>query len=292
MTTRKNWENTNSFHNLDFLDFNKLIAKKKVLNYSIAFIIPTLNEEKTIGKIVSILINEKTAGLIDEVIVIDSESQDDTVNIAKNNGADVFLASEIKTGKKSYIGKGENMWKSLFVSKSDIICWVDGDIIDFTNRFVYGLIGPLLFNDKIKFIKSTYKRPLLDNKREIKDGGGRLTELLIKPLLKLYFSNLLYFNQPLSGEYGGFREIFDNLNFPIGYGVEISLLIDIYMKNGILSMAQVNMGQRKHRNRKLQDLSEMADEILPIFFNRCEKYNVNIYGKNNILKNIKIRDNL
>ena len=276
----KPWLVSNSFTCNDYTDYHELLSQKKLINKTISFVVPTLNEEKTIGKIVEILVNEKIAGLIDEVIVVDSHSSDSTIAIAKEKGADVYLSSEIKPETGYNKGKGENLWKSLFVSQSDIIFWVDGDILDFTNRFVHGLIGPLLYNPDIKYIKSMYKRPLIDRKQEVKNGGGRLTELLIKPLISVYFKGLSVFNQPLSGEYGGYREVFEDIDFPIGYGVEIALLIDIYSQYGIEAIGQVDMGHRRHRNRNLSELSSMAHDILPIFYNRCKKYNaVNDYNE-------------
>ncbi len=269
-----NWLKSNSFIANDFCDFQKLLCLKKDRGYTISFVVPTLNEEKTIGNIVNILIEEQKKGLIDEVIVIDSSSTDSTIKKAKENGAKVFLANEIEPNSPKYKGKGENLWKSLFVTNSDLIFWVDGDIIDFSNRFVYGLIAPILTNTEIKFVKSMYNRPLIDSKYEIENGGGRLTEILIKPLLQEFFCELLAFNQPLSGEYGGFKNIFTNLAFPTGYGVDIALLIDIYKNHGLNSMCQVDMGQRIHRNRELSCLSEMGKNIIPVFFDRCKKYGV------------------
>ena len=274
------WCKTNTSNFDIFYDLEKLISLKKEKNYTIAFVVPTLNEEKTIGKVVSVLSKEQKIGIIDEVFVIDSNSTDNTIEEARKHGAKVFLADEIKPNDQKFTGKGENLWKSLLVTNADLIFWVDGDITNFSNRFVYGLIGPILTNKDIKFVKSMYRRPLIDNKYEIENGGGRLTELLIKPLLKEYFEDLLCFNQPLSGEYGGFREIFTEIDFPIGYGVEIGLLIDIYKNHGLSSMFQVDMGERKHRNRDLSYLSEMAKNITPIFFDRCKKYGV--YKKNSI----------
>lgn len=257
----------------EFSNFRLLKQAKQDRNITIAFVIPTLNEAKTIGNIVSVLLNEKDSGIIDEVIVVDSDSTDDTVAIAKRAGASVFKSSDIKSSDNNhYIGKGENLWKSLHITQCDAVFWVDGDIHDFSNRFVHGLIGPLLLNSDISFVKSKYRRPLVDEKKEVENGGGRLTELLVKPLLSVHFPELLSFSQPLSGEYGGFREKLLQLDYHIGYGVEIGILIDYYFTFGRDSMAEVDMGVRIHRNRSLKELSEMAKEILPVYLRRCVKY--------------------
>jgi glucosyl-3-phosphoglycerate synthase len=210
--------------------------------------------------------------LVDELIVIDSGSTDNTLEIAASFGADVYVSNDILPDLDQFKGKGENLWKALYITKGDIIVYIDADIKNIHHRFAYGLIGPLLLDDQIKYVKAFYDRPISVGKNKIRPtGGGRVTELVIRPLFSLFFPELTQIIQPLSGEYAGCREIFENIPFPIGYGVETSMILDIYEKWGLDVIAQVDLDRRIHRNQDTKALGRMAFAILKTFINRQKK---------------------
>jgi len=266
-----NWLEENTFHYSDFKDLNRLLEQKAKKNLKISLCLPTLNEEKTIAKEIIILKSELMTRypLLDEIVVVDSGSTDKTTEIARAYGADVYDAAKILPHLEQYKGKGENLWKALYITKGDIIIYLDADIKNIHHRFAYGLLGPLLLYDHIKFVKAFYDRPISIGKNKIRPtGGGRVTELVIRPLFSLFFPELTQLIQPLSGEYAGFREVFERIPFPIGYGVETSMNMDIYEKWGLDVMAQVDLDRRIHRNQDTKALGRMAFTILKTFINR------------------------
>jgi glucosyl-3-phosphoglycerate synthase len=269
-----NWLEKNTFHYSEFTDLYRLVEEKQKKNLKISLCLPTLNEEKTIAKEIIIMKSELMTRypLVDELIVIDSGSTDNTVDIAGSFGADVHIANEILPDLEQFRGKGENLWKALYISKGDIIIYIDADIKNIHHRFAYGLIGPLLLDDRIKYTKAFYDRPISVGKNKIRPtGGGRVTELVIRPLFSLFFPELTQIIQPLSGEYAGYREIFENIPFPIGYGVETSMILDIYDKWGLDVIAQVDLDRRIHRNQDTKALGRMAFAILKTFINRQKR---------------------
>jgi glucosyl-3-phosphoglycerate synthase len=269
-----NWLEKNTFHYSEFNDLYRLVEEKQKKNLKISLCLPTLNEEKTIAKEIIIMKSELMTRypLVDELLVIDSGSTDNTVDIAGSFGADVHIANEILPDLEQFRGKGENLWKALYISKGDIIIYIDADIKNIHHRFAYGLIGPLLLDDRIKYTKAFYDRPISVGKNKIRPtGGGRVTELVIRPLFSLFFPELTQIIQPLSGEYAGYREIFENIPFPIGYGVETSMILDIYDKWGLDVIAQVDLDRRIHRNQDTKALGRMAFAILKTFINRQKR---------------------
>lgn len=272
---QKSWIKTNTFHHSQFSDIKHLVKMKEKRGVKISLCFPTLNEENTIGKEIIIMRSELVLKhpLVDEIVVIDSGSTDNTVVIAEEYGADVYLSEEILPHlKEQYKGKGENLWKALYVTSGDIIVYVDADIKNIHHRFGYGLVAPLLLDEHIKYSKAFYDRPIaLDTKRIQPSGGGRVTELVVRPLFALMYPELTQIIQPLSGEYAGHRDILENLAFPIGYGVETSMLLDIYEKWGLEIISQVDLDRRVHRNQDTHSLGRMAFGILQAFFRRVEK---------------------
>jgi glucosyl-3-phosphoglycerate synthase len=269
-----NWLEKNTFHYSDFKDLFHLVEVKQKKNLRISLCLPTLNEEKTIAKEIVILKSELMTRypLIDELVVIDSGSTDNTVNIAKSFGADVHDANEILPRLEKFKGKGENLWKALYITKGDIIVYIDADIKNIHHRFAYGLIGPLLLHDNIKYAKAFYDRPISIGKNKFRPtGGGRVTELVIRPLFSLFFPELTQIIQPLSGEYAGYREVLEKIPFPIGYGVETSMILDIYEKWGLDVIAQVDLDRRIHRNQDTKALGRMSFAILKTFINRQKR---------------------
>lgn len=281
---KNSWLDTNTFHHSEFKDIELLVEKKEQKNLTISLCLPTLNEEKTIAKEIIIMKSELMTRfpLIDEIVVIDSGSTDNTLDIAQSYGADVYEARNILPHLPDFTGKGENLWKALYITKGDIIIYLDADIKNIHHRFAYALLGPLLLNDHIKYAKAFYDRPISTDQQKIRTtGGGRVTELVIRPLFSLFFPELTQIIQPLSGEYAGFRDLFDKIPFPIGYGVETSMILDIYEKWGIDVIAQVDLDRRVHRNQDTKALGRMSFVILKTFLDRIER-----------LGNIKINTDL
>lgn len=269
-----NWLKSNTFHHSDFKDLGRLVEEKRKKNLKISLCLPTLNEEKTIAKEVLLMRSELMARypLLDEILVIDSGSIDKTKEIAEAFGADFYEANDILPHLEKYRGKGENLWKALYIAKGDIIIYLDADIKNIHHRFAYGLIGPLLLYDHIKYAKAFYDRPIAIGKNKLRPtGGGRVTELVIRPMFSLFFPELTQLMQPLSGEYAGFREIFEKIPFPIGYGVETSMILDIYTQWGLDVIAQVDLDRRVHRNQDTKALGRMSFVILKTFFNRTSE---------------------
>ncbi|MCJ8500662.1 glucosyl-3-phosphoglycerate synthase [Desulfatitalea alkaliphila] len=265
------WMRTNTFHYADFNDLQALVEAKRRKGLSISLCLPTLNEEKTIAKEIVIVKSELMSRfpLVDEIVVIDSDSTDHTRDIARAYGADVHKAAQILPHLECYTGKGENLWKALFVTRGDIIVYLDADIKNIHHRFVYGLVGPLLLDDRIRYTKAFYDRPIASDDHTLRPtGGGRVTELVIRPLFSLFFPELTQILQPLSGEYAGYRAIFEQIPFPIGYGVETSMILDIYQKWGLEVIGQVDLEKRIHRNQDTKALGKMAFAILKTFIHR------------------------
>lgn len=268
------WVKTHTFHHSQFSDIKRLVELKEKKGLKISLGFPTLNEEETIEKEIKVMKDELQLNypLIDEIAVIDSGSTDNTAAIAKQAGAKVYLSSECLPECGYSRGKGENLWKSLHLLEGDIILWIDADIKNIHPKFAYGILGPLLEFDEIVYVKAFYERPMNTvTNRMRRTGGGRVTEILVRPLLSNFYPELTGFFQPLSGEYAGRREILGKLSFRVGYGVEIGLLIDIYEQCGLFSLAQVDLDRRVHRNRSLDDLSRMSFAILHTFFTRLQE---------------------
>ena len=270
MNEKKAWLDRNTFHHGEFWDIIKLVEEKEKKGLTISLCIPTLNEEKTIGKEVLILRSElmERYPLIDEFAVIDSGSEDKTLEVARNYGADVYLASGILPEVGDKRGKGENLWKAIHQLKGDVICYVDADISNIHPRFVYGLVAPLIKRDEVHYVKAFYDRPLNYSSGLRSSGGGRVTEILIRPLFSLFYPELTNVVQPLSGEYAARREVLEMIPFPIGYGVETSHLLDLYEKFGLEAFAQTDLDRRVHRNQTTNALGKMSFGILQTFFNR------------------------
>jgi glucosyl-3-phosphoglycerate synthase len=271
---KSSWLEKNTFHYSEFNDLNRLVEEKQRKNLKISLCLPTLNEEKTIAKEILIMKSELMTRypLLDEIVVVDSGSTDKTRDIASAYGADVYEATEILPNLENFKGKGENLWKALYITKGDIIVYLDADIKNIHHRFAYALLGPLLLFDHIKYVKAFYDRPIAIGKSKIRPtGGGRVTELVIRPLFSLFFPELTQILQPLSGEYAGVRELFEKIPFPIGYGVETSMILDIYEKWGLDVMAQVDLDKRIHRNQDTRALGKMAFAILQTFIRRKRK---------------------
>jgi len=273
------WIDQNTYHHSQFWDLKKLVEEKEKKNLKISLCLPTLNEEKTIGKELIIFKSElvNRYPLIDEIAVIDSGSEDKTLEVAKSFGADTYLADDILPRLEKKKGKGENLWKAIYQLTGDIIVYVDADISNIHPRFVYGLVAPLIYRDELQYVKAFYDRPLAISGGVRASGGGRVTEILVRPLFSLFFPELTTIIQPLSGEYAVRREVLDKIAFPIGYGVETSHLIDVYHNFGLEAFAQTDLDKRVHENKPTQALGKMSFGILQTFIKRTKA--LGIIGK-------------
>ena len=266
------WFAENTFHSKEFEDVAELVALKRRQGLRISLGLPTLNEAETIGTIVETMLRElvERHPLLDELVVIDSGSSDDTVAIARSYGVPVHVHQEILPQHGSFHGKGEALWKSLYVLQGDLIAWIDTDIKNIHPRFVYGVLGPLLHQPRLQYVKGYYRRPLKLGARTTSSGGGRVTELTARPMLNMFFPELSGFLQPLSGEYAGRRAALENVPFFTGYGVETGLLIDLLQHYGLAALSQVDLKQRIHRNQSLGALTKMAFTIIQVAVKRLE----------------------
>jgi nucleotide-binding universal stress UspA family protein len=267
------WFAENTFHADEFADLERLADLKAERGLKISLAFPALNEEDTIGNVLNIARREllEKVPLIDEMILMDSDSTDSTRAIAEDLGVPVYIHQEVLPEYGARHGKGEALWKSLYVTSGDIVIWVDTDISNFHPRFIYGLIGPLLQRPNLMFVKGFYRRPLKAGKELQPGRGGRVTELTARPLLNLFYPELSGIIQPLAGEYGGRRSALEQVTFTSGYGVETSILIDIFEKFKLTSIAQVDLIERIHRNQPLARLSQMSFAIIQTLFSKLER---------------------
>lgn len=266
------WFAENTFHSREFRDLERLIMLKEERGLSISLGLPALNEQETVGKVIQTV---KTAlieqvPLLDEIVLIDSGSVDYTREIAADQGIPVYIHQEILPQYGAFHGKGEALWKSLYVLKGDIIAWIDTDIKNIHPRFVYGILGPLLRDRRIQYVKGFYRRPLKQGDKLVAGGGGRVTELTARPLINLFFPELSGLIQPLAGEYAGRRQALERLPFFTGYGVETGLLIDTLETFGLEAIAQVDLLERIHHNQALHSLSRMSFAIIQVIIGRLE----------------------
>lgn len=250
----------------DAFDVDFLVAAKARTATTVSVCLPARNEAATVGAVVESIRSSlmDTAPLVDEIVVVDDHSTDLTAALATGAGARVVDASTVLTEHGEGHGKGEALWKSVHESTGDVVVWVDADIVGFDPRFVIGLLGPLLTNPGIDFVKGHYQRPELGG-----TGGGRVTELLARPLLSHYFPELAEVAQPLGGEYAGRRALLVQLPFVVGYGVDVALLIDATRAVGIDRVAQVDLGVRQHRNRTLDELGPQAMAVSQAILDRA-----------------------
>ena len=268
------WFAENTFHADEFSDLSRLLEIKRRRGVTISLGLPALNEEETIGGVIEVLQQKlmKDVPLVDEIVVINSDSTDRTREIAEGMGVPVYIHQQIlPEAGEPHAGKGEALWKSLHVLKGDIIAWVDTDVSNMDPAFVYGLIGPLLREPRIGYVKGYYHRPIRSGGELQHEGGGRVTELTVRPLINLFFPLLSGLVQPLAGEYAGRREVLEQLPFFTGYGVETGMLIDLLEHYGLSSIGQVNLERRVHRNRSLADLSLTAFAIVQVILTRLQE---------------------
>jgi glucosyl-3-phosphoglycerate synthase len=250
---------------------DKLLAAKG--DTTVSVVLPARDERATVGEIVAAIRRDLVDGvpLVDEVLVIDSRSADDTAEVAAAAGARVVAQDSVLPDLPPMSGKGEALWKSLHVARGDVIVFVDADLRNFSSSFVTGLLGPLLTDPSVSYVKACYDRPYVADGRYVAGGGGRVTELVARPLINMHWPLLAGVLQPLSGEYAGRRSVLERLPFVTGYGVELGLLVDVLELAGLDAIAQVDLGTRVHRHQSAEALGGMSGQIMQTAWSRLER---------------------
>ncbi|MEV0470803.1 glucosyl-3-phosphoglycerate synthase [Streptomyces prunicolor] len=254
----EHWLSTRSWSMTD-RPLHKILAAKHRTGQSVSVVLPALNEEATVGEIVAIIRHDlmQQVPLVDEIVVVDSGSTDRTSEVAAAAGARVVHRDDILPRIPAVPGKGEVLWRSLLVTSGDIVCFIDADLKEFSSDFVTGIVGPLLTDPGVDLVKAMYDRPLGGAAGQ----GGRVTEMMARPLLNMHWPQLAGFVQPLGGEYAARRSLLEQLPFPVGYGIELGMLVDALHLVGLDALAQVDVGVRKHRHQDGQALGRMAAQI-------------------------------
>src|SRR5579862_8359427 len=244
----------------------ELLERKRQGDVRISVVIPARNEERTVAGVVGPLVQAlvQDASLVDELVVIDSDSTDATGRAAAGAGAVVHRARDIAPTLEAYRGKGEALWKSLLVTRGDVLVFVDADLTEWGPHFVTGLLGPLLAEPGVHLVKGFYDRVRTEEDGSVSTEGGRVTELVARPLLSLWWPHLAGVVQPLAGEWAARRGLMESLSIPVGYGVELSTLLDTAAAHGLDALAQVDLGSRAHKHQADHDLAVMAAELLVV----------------------------
>lgn len=253
------------------LSVENLVAKKNGRTISVC--IPARNEAATIAPILLRIKRELMDAhpLVDQLIVMDHESTDQTAEVASECGAAVIPANEVMSQFGPALGKGDVLWRSVEASTGDIVVWLDADLASFTAQYVSGLVGPMLNDESIALVRANYQRTLHGEG----DEGGRVTELTARPILKLLYPELAHIRQPLGGEYAIRRDVALAMPFEVDYGVEMGLLIDVARTYGVDAIAQADLGVRTHRNRPLAELHEQAIQVMRAALTRDVEIDLN-----------------
>lgn len=240
---------------------------------SVSVVIPARDEQDTVGDIVTTIRHElvERVPLVDEILVVDSRSCDRTAEVAAASGARVVAQDDVLPWLPRLDGKGDALWKGLAASSGDLVVFIDADLREFTADFVTGLLGPLLTDPTVSYVKGFYYRPLSHQAHTVPDGGGRVTELVARPLLNLYWPALAGFVQPLAGEYAGRRNVLEQVPFVTGYGTELGQLVDLLELIGLDAMAQVDLGHRCHTHQSNEALGRMSGQIMLTALARLER---------------------
>ena len=262
----RSWHRSHTFHHSEFPP-ERLSAERR---HTVSVCLPARNEERTIGAIVSSLTPLRESGVIDQIVVVDA-STDDTGRIARELGAEVHSQNDLRPEMGPVQGKGDAMWRSLAVLTGEVVVFLDADSEHFGAHFACGLLGPLLCDSRISFVKGLYRRPFRVGELTLPDGGGRVTELTARPLLNLFYPELAGIAQPLAGEVAARRELLESLPFVTGYGVDIALLVDAYGAVGLEGLAQVDLDVRQNAHQSLRDLGPMAFAVLRALASRLER---------------------
>lgn len=267
MSTRaRAWHRTNTYSHTAY-PASRLAAQRGA---SVSVCLPTRNEASTIGPILERLLPLRERGVVDQIAIVD-HSLDRTATIARALGVEVYDQSELMPELGPVLGKGDAMWRALRVLSGEVICFLDADSEQFGGHFASGLLGPLLCEEEISFVKGFYRRPFRIGETTLPDGGGRVTELTARPLLNLFYPHLAAVEQPLAGEIAARRELLEKLPFVTGYGVDIALLLDAYAAVGLDAIAQVDLEVRQNAHQPLRDLGPMAYAVLHAMATRLQR---------------------
>ncbi len=261
---------TPAIHQHRAFDPIQLAARARGAGEMISVVIPARDEAATVATVVGMVRDHLVSrvGLVHEVLVVDADSRDDTGAVAAAAGARVVRQSEVLPHLGNAPGKGEAMWKGLAAATGSVVVYLDADVVDLGPHFVTGLLGPLLTDPTVQLTKAAYDRPFIDAEGVAHGSGGRVTELLARPLLATWFAELTGIVQPLAGEVAARRSLLETLPFVRGYGVELAMLIDVVRRHGLDSIAQVDLGQRTHDHQDLAALGRMATELLQVALGR------------------------
>lgn len=252
------WAQTRSFHHS--LYPAERIARERELSVSVC--LPARECADTVGAIVGALAELRAVGAIDEVVVVDAASADGTAAAARRAGAVVHQEAELLPELGPVLGKGDAMYRALSVLDGELVCFVDADTEGFSAHFVCGLLGPLVCERGVSFVKASYRRPFVQDGVSLAEGGGRVNGLTARPALKLFYPELAAVAQPLAGEIAARRELLWRVPFATGYGVEIAMLIDVWREVGLEGIAQVDLDERRNRHQSLTALESMAVTVL------------------------------
>jgi glucosyl-3-phosphoglycerate synthase len=254
----RDWFARRSYEHDDFSPA-ELAARKRALGLSVSVVLPSRDVAGTIGAIADeIHALNGAAALVDQVLVVDAGSRDGTADVARRHGAEVYQEDDLLPQFGPAAGKGDAMWRSLAVARGDIVMFCDADTTNFGRHFVSGMLGPLLADPAVRFVKATYHRPLIGPRGDVLDDAGRVTELTAKPLLRAFFPELSGFGQPLAGELAAHRELLRSIPFLTGYAVEVAMLVDVLRTAGLDAMAQAGLGARHNRSKALHELGSMS----------------------------------
>jgi glucosyl-3-phosphoglycerate synthase len=257
------WFRHRSYDYRQFSDLGEMGRRKRALGLRVSAILPCRNVAETVGSIIDeIHATNVRAPLVDQILAVDANSTDGTVEVAASRGAEVYSENELLSHYGEAHGKGDAMWRSLSVAQGDLIMFIDADTRDFQPQLVYGVLGPILYVPQVRFVKAAYRRPFKSYESVEVDGGGRVTELTAKPLFNLFYPELSGFVQPLAGEFVAYKELLCSIPFLTGYAVETGIMIDVFKRVGLGAMAQVDLGTRQNRHQPLRDLSRMSYAVL------------------------------
>src|ERR687893_1562195 len=260
------WFKHRSYDYRQFSDLEALARRKRELGLTVSAVLPCRNVADTVGGIIDEIhaVNRRAGDhpLVDQILAVDADSPDGTAEVAASRGAEVYSENELMSNHGGAHGKGDAMWRSLSVARGDLVMFMDADTRDFEPQLVYGILGPILEDPTVRYVKAAYRRPFKSAETLQVDGGGRVTELSTKPLFNLFYPELTGFVQPLAGEFVADRELFRSIPFLTGYAVETGIMIDAYKKVGLDAMAQVDLGTRQNRHQPLRDLSRMSYAVL------------------------------
>jgi glucosyl-3-phosphoglycerate synthase len=264
---------TTSAASLAEIDVDALLLAKRRGGHRISVVLPARDEEATVGTLVRDLVDRWMEGvpLVDELVVVDSNSSDRTAEVARAAGAEVVAAADVLPSHGDRPGKGEALWKSLAATTGDLVVFMDSDLLGDVSHYVPGLLTPLLTDPRVDYVKGCYTRPLTVDGEHRPAGGGRVTELTARPLLNALWPELAGFVQPLGGEYAGRRSALEQVPFVSSYGVEVGLLIDLLQVCGLQGLAQVDLGTRRHTHQTDEALGKMAGQIVNTLLARAER---------------------